>query len=72
MRAKVLSERDRKQNVGAVSAQFPWETAHVSTFDSLPVICTCRFPGGSVVESPPAVQETLVRSLGWEDPLETA
>ena len=28
------------------------------------------FPGGSVVKSPPAKQETPVRSLGWEDPLE--
>ena len=31
------------------------------------------FPGGSVVKNPPAVQEmqeVLVRSLGWEDPLE--
>ena len=30
------------------------------------------FPGGSVVKkkNPPAVQETQVRSLGWEDPLE--
>ena len=27
------------------------------------------FPGGSVVKSP-AKQETRVRSLGWEDPLE--
>ena len=31
------------------------------------------FPGGAVVKSLPAmqqIQETLVRSLGWEDPLE--
>ena len=31
------------------------------------------FPGGSVVKNPPAMQETQetgVRSLGWEDPLE--
>ena len=31
------------------------------------------FPGRSVVKNPPAVQEsqeTQVRSLGWEDPLE--
>ena len=28
------------------------------------------FPGGIVVESLPAVQETKVQSLGWEDPLE--
>ena len=28
------------------------------------------FPGGSAVEKPPAMQETWVWSLGWEDPLE--
>ena len=31
------------------------------------------FPGGSAVKNPPAMQEmqeTRVRSLGWEDPLE--
>ena len=28
------------------------------------------FPGGSAVKNPPAVQETWVGSLGWEDPLE--
>ena len=28
------------------------------------------FPGGSVVKSLHAMQETRVRSLGWEDPLE--
>ena len=31
------------------------------------------FPGGTVVENPPAMQETqesLVPSLGWEDPPE--
>ena len=27
------------------------------------------FPGGSVVKNLPAMWETLVRSLGWEDPL---
>ena len=27
-------------------------------------------PGGSAVKNPPAVQETQVQSLGWEDPLE--
>ena len=25
---------------------------------------------GEIAENPPAMQETLVRSLGWEDPLE--
>ena len=28
------------------------------------------FPGGSVVKNLPAKQETQVRFLGWEDPLE--
>ena len=28
------------------------------------------FPGGTVVKNPPAMQETWVRSLDWEDPLE--
>ena len=28
------------------------------------------FPGGLVVNSLPAKQQTQVRSLGWEDPLE--
>ena len=28
------------------------------------------YPGGSVVENPPAMQEIQVQSLGWEDPLE--
>ena len=28
------------------------------------------FPGSSVVKNLPAVQETRVQSLGWEDPLE--
>ena len=28
------------------------------------------FPGGAVVKNPPAIQETQVLSLGWEDHLE--
>ena len=28
------------------------------------------FPGGSVVKNLPAMQETWVQSLDWEDPLE--
>ena len=28
------------------------------------------FPDGSVVKNQPAMQETWVQSLGWEDPLE--
>ena len=33
------------------------------------VVSYVGFPGGSV-KNPPAGQETWVRSLGWEDPLE--
>ena len=29
-----------------------------------------RFPGSSTGKIPPAMQETLVQFLGWEDPLE--
>ena len=32
--------------------------------------CKMHFPGGSVVKNPPAVWETWVGSLRWEDPLE--
>ena len=28
------------------------------------------FPGGSAIKNPPAMQETNVLSLGWEDSLE--
>ena len=28
------------------------------------------FPGGSVGKESPAIQETQVQSLGWEDPLQ--
>ena len=28
------------------------------------------FPSGSVVKNSPAMQETQVQSLGWEDPME--
>ena len=34
------------------------------------MLSTLSFPGGLVVKNLPAVQETRVRSLGWEDPLE--
>ena len=30
----------------------------------------CGFPGGLLVKNLPVMQETLVQSLGWEDPLE--
>ena len=34
-------------------------------------MCQVGFPGGSdSKKNPPAMQETWVQSLGWEDPLE--
>ena len=33
-------------------------------------VCVCGFPGGPAVRNLLAMQETQVRSLGWEDPLE--
>ena len=36
-------------------------------YDTAPLL---GFPGGSVVKNTPAKQETLIQSLGWEDPLE--
>ena len=39
-------------------------------FNLVVIICYLGFPGSSVVRNPPAMQETLVQFLGWEDPLE--
>ena len=36
----------------------------------LQICFSLGFPGGSVVRNPPAMQETRVPSLGWEDALE--
>ena len=38
--------------------------------DRLPTPVFLGYPGGSVVKNPPAMLETWVRSLDWEDPLE--
>ena len=34
------------------------------------ILCILGLPSSSVVKNPPAIQETLVQYLGWEDPLE--
>ena len=34
------------------------------------VLLSLGFPGDSVVKNPPAMRETWVQSLGWENPLE--
>ena len=35
-----------------------------------PLDINMNFPGGSIVKNLPAVLETQVKSLGWEEPLE--
>ena len=35
-----------------------------------PLQCSWAFLGVQMVKNPPTMQETWVRSLGWEDPLE--
>ena len=54
----------------------PWKSytervTHQQTTEGINYsLCTQGFPSGSVVKNPPAMGETWVRSLGWEDPLE--
>ena len=49
----------------------PWVRKESDTTERLHYYTLRKgFPGGSVVKNLPAVQETCVRSLGWEDPLE--
>ena len=49
----------------------PWGRKESDTTERLHYYTLRKgFPGGSVVKNLPAVQETCVRSLGWEDPLE--
>ena len=46
--------------------------AHTHTGRIFKLMVTSKkcFPGSSVVKTLPAMQETWVQSLGWEDPLE--
>ena len=46
--------------------KFPWRR------DRLPTSVFMNFPGGSDGKESPAVGETWVRSLVWDDPLEEA
>ena len=43
-----------------------WETL----FDSYSLQYSWASLGAQLVKNPPAMRETWVRSLGWEDPLE--
>ena len=48
-----------------------WASCEMGQTDFIkPKLIYRSFPGGSVVKNLPAKQETPVRSLGWEDPLE--
>ena len=44
--------------------KIPWRR------DRLPTPVFLASPMAQMVKNPPAMQETRVRSLGWEDPLE--
>ena len=46
------------------NGKIPWKR------DRLPTPVFLGFPGGSAVKNLPAIRETWVQSLGWEDPLE--
>ena len=52
----------------------PWFDSWVGKLrwrrDRLPALVCLGFPGGSAGKEPPAMPETPVQSLGWEDPLE--
>ena len=45
-------------------------TKNVTLFGNKVTADILVFPSGSVIKNPPAMQETQVQSLGWEDPLE--
>ena len=55
--------RFRSLNVGSMRKKKDRDHLEMS-------ILATDFPHGSVVKNPPAVQETWVQPLGWEDPLE--
>ena len=46
------------------------EVTNICTFTFSQLNIALSFPGGSEDKRQPAMQETWVRSLGWEDPLE--
>ena len=73
-----MEEPGRLQSMGSLRVGHDWATS-LSLFTFMhwrrkwqptPVFLHEGFPGDSVVKNPPAMQETQVRSLGWEDPLE--
>ena len=63
------SQKPEIKVVPAWSSEAEATTSLFASFSGSPVILGGLF-GGSAVKNPPAMQETWVGSLGWEDPLE--
>ena len=58
------------QYPGSVFLQYHGELNHRTPPLEVDVLIDWSFPGGAMVKNLPAIQETRVRSLGQEDPLE--
>ena len=65
MNDSLHSSRAEFSNTVVVCAQ-----ALINSATLLTILIYGGFPCGSGVKNPPAMQETRVCSLGWEDPLE--
>ena len=70
----VLSDRRRREDGASLVAQLVknWPTMQETHWrkDRLPTSVFLGFPCGKLVKNLPAMRETWVQSLGWEDPLE--
>ena len=70
-RGTLLPGKGHQRGYGTDIAQFQKTSAVQQEYVAIAGSCGNRgFPSGSAVKHPPAMQETLVRSLGGEDPLE--
>ena len=47
-----------------------WKTFNKRYYFEARIASTWTFPAAQLIKNPPAIQETWVRPLGWEDPLE--
>ena len=52
------------------SGSIPWSGRSAGEGIGYPLQCSWASLVAQLVKNPPAMQETWVRSLGWEDPLE--
>ena len=64
-------------NLSLLQGIFPMQGLNPGLLDSLPaeppgepILTIFGFPHAQLVKNPPAMWETLVQFLGWEDPLE--